>query len=133
MGDRYAYALDGSTPVRFDDEHDRDRWVEGREPTGCQPIDAAAHRVQRYEQLVDHGLARWQSKHNPDLGLTYEMPDLVIPAQVRELPPGQAQAYWLCDHDDGPGLTQKKAADLLDTSPGSIFNQLDRARDKMED
>jgi predicted DNA-binding protein (UPF0251 family) len=57
---------------------------------------------------------------------------LVVPAPVAGLPMGQARAYWLCDHEKGPKLDQYRAAELLDTTQGSVSNHLRRAREKID-
>jgi DNA-binding CsgD family transcriptional regulator len=60
-----------------------------------------------------------------------------IPAPVldhrydADLSPMQAVCYHLCDADDGPNLTQQRAADAIGTSRDQLYTHIRRARDKL--
>lgn len=125
-----AYGARGGMICKFWAEKDRDRWVE----MAPEVREAEVNRdeVLRVEGLVDASLASWRRVEDPDLNIRYRVADLVVPAPVAGLPMGQARAYWLCDHEKGPKLDQYRAAELLDTTQGSVSNHLRRAREKLD-
>ena len=114
---------------KFCTEGGRDRWVEMA--PDMREADADPDEVKRVEALVDFGLASWRAVFDRDARVRYEVADLVVPASVAGLPVGQARAYWLCEHHKGPELTQRRAAELLGTTQGSVSNHLRRANQKL--
>lgn len=130
----HHYARSNGTIVRFVTETDRDHWVKmAPQVRETLPPRASCEEADRLEQLAEHGLAQWRAEEDPDADVSYEVPDLVIPAQVAGLPTAQARAYWLCSHEDGPRLSQTEAGWLMQTGQGNVSTHLKRARDKMGD
>jgi hypothetical protein len=129
--DWWAYAESGETICRFPSETDRDHWVDMSPEV--RDADPDPEKVERLEQLAKHGLAQWRGIQDATAGVRYEIADLVIPARVAHLPAGDARAYWLCEHPRGPQLFQHEAADILDTTQGSISTQVKRAGEKLQD
>jgi hypothetical protein len=131
MIDWWAYAESGGMICRLPSETDRDHWVDMS--PDIRDAEPDPERVERLEQMAEHGLSQWRDTHDLEADVTYGVPDLVIPAPVAHLPAGDARAYWLCEHPRGPGLTQYEAAEILDTTQGSISTQVKRASEKLQD
>jgi hypothetical protein len=140
-GVRFARDTTQNVLVRFGTREERDRWVEFGD-LHREPVDPDDHVVHAARLRAARNPDTWFSGHDPHADATYEWmpaPTPPIPwSRLRDrydadLGLGETLAWWLVEDPDGPGHSQKRAAELLGIAYGSLRKQLSRVRGKLGD